>query len=82
MTKDEVTRIALECGFQLKELPDGTMGLRPYVYAFAKRLIEDEREACAKAAEGFPANRDWIPGSVWGNIRNDVAASIRAMGTT
>ena len=28
MTKDEVTRIALECGFQL-ELPDGTMGLRP-----------------------------------------------------
>lgn len=59
MTKDEVTRIALECGFQLKELPDGTMGLRPYVYAFAKRLIEDEREACAKECDMVCQGHNW-----------------------
>lgn len=37
-----------------------------------------EREACAKACEGLEANRDWVPGSLWGNIRSEMAASIRA----
>lgn len=35
------------------------------------------REQCAKAAEGFEANRDWVNGSLWGNIRREVAAAIR-----
>jgi len=38
MTRDEITNIALECGFQFKELDDGTMGLRPYVYDFAEMV--------------------------------------------
>ena len=40
--------------------------------------LQQEREACAKVCEGFPANRDRVPGSLWGNIRNDMSAAIRA----
>lgn len=40
--------------------------------------LQQEREACAKVCEGFPANRDWVPGSLWGNIRNEMSAAIRA----
>lgn len=41
-------------------------------------LLAEERERCAKLAEGFddPA-RDWLAGSVWANIRRDIAAAIR-----
>lgn len=37
-----------------------------------------EREACAKVAEGFEQNRDWVRGSLYESIRNEVAAKIRA----
>ena len=30
MTPEEITRIALTSGFELKDLPDGSRGLRPY----------------------------------------------------
>ena len=40
--------------------------------------LQQEREACAQVCEGFPANRDWVPGSLWGNIRNEMSAAIRA----
>ena len=40
--------------------------------------VLEEREACAKVCEGFPANRDWVPGSLWGNIRSEMSAAIRA----
>ena len=40
--------------------------------------LQQEREACAQVCEGFPANRDWVPGSLWGNIRGEMAATIRA----
>ena len=40
--------------------------------------LQQERGACAQVAEGFPANRDWVPGSLWGNIRGEMAAAIRA----
>jgi hypothetical protein len=40
--------------------------------------VLEEREACAKACEGMEANRDWVPGSLWGNIRGEMAAAIRA----
>lgn len=42
--------------------------------------VATEREACAQAAEGFQENRNWVPGSLWGNIRSEVAAAIRARG--
>ncbi len=71
MTRDEITNIALECGFQFKELDDGTMGLRPYVYEFAEKIMAAEREACAKVCYG----RFGFAGAV-------LAESIRARGTT
>ena len=40
--------------------------------------LQQEREACAKVCEGFPENRDWVPSSLWGNIRSEMAAAIRA----
>ena len=43
-----------------------------------RRAVLEEREACAKACEGMEANRYWIPGSLWGNIRSEMAAAIRA----
>ena len=43
-----------------------------------ERAIKACREACAKVCEGFPANRDWVPGSLWGNIRSEMSAAIRA----
>ena len=38
MTKDEIKQAALECGFKLKQQPDGTMDLNPYVYDFADKI--------------------------------------------
>lgn len=49
--------------------------------AVARPIIEaQERERCARVAEGFEANRDWVNGSLWGNIRREVAAAIRETG--
>ena len=45
-----------------------------------REAVLQEREACAKACEGLEANRDWVPGSLWGNIRIEMAAAIRARG--
>ena len=50
MTNDEIRDLALSHGFTLRSQPDGSMDLNPYVYAFARTLIEKEREACARIA--------------------------------
>lgn len=47
MTPEEITRIALTSGFELKDLPDGSRGLRPYVFEFAEALLAAERQAVA-----------------------------------
>lgn len=39
MTNDEIKDFALQYGFNLKEQPDGTMDLNPYVYEFARALL-------------------------------------------
>ncbi|XVJ69854.1 MAG: hypothetical protein HEQ39_09520 [Rhizobacter sp.] len=44
--------------------------------------VEDMRERCAKVAEGFEQTRDWVPNSLYGNIRNEVAARIRRVPLT
>lgn len=36
-------------------------------------------EECAKVAEGFPRNRDWVNGSLYDTLRREVAADIRAL---
>ena len=40
MYKQYIKEVALECGFKLKEQPDGSMDLNPYVYTFADKLIK------------------------------------------
>ena len=42
MTNDDITRTALATGFKLKEQPDGTMALNPYVFDFARAIIDNE----------------------------------------
>ena len=38
MTNDQIKELALANGFKLKEQPDGSMDLNPYVYEFAQKL--------------------------------------------
>lgn len=39
MDKEQIKALALKHGFKLKEQPDGTMDLNPYVYEFAEALV-------------------------------------------
>ena len=39
LSDEEVTEIALKCGFKLKEQPDGTMALNPYVFDFVRGIL-------------------------------------------
>ena len=41
MTNEQIKEIALANGFKLKEQPDGTKDLNPYVYDFARALIDE-----------------------------------------
>ena len=38
MTNDQIKELAIANGFKLKEQPDGSMNLNPYVYEFAQKL--------------------------------------------
>ena len=38
--KQYIKEVALDCGFKLKEQPDGSIDLNPYVYTFADKLIK------------------------------------------
>ena len=40
MNKQYIKEVALECGFKLKEQPNGELDLNPYVYIFADKLIK------------------------------------------
>ena len=40
MNKQCIKDVALECGFKLKEQPNGELDLNPYVYTFADKLIK------------------------------------------
>jgi len=39
MTNDQIRDIALANGFKLKEQPDGTQDLNPYVYDCCRKLL-------------------------------------------
>lgn len=41
MNKQAIKELALANGFKLKEQPDGSIDLNPYVYEFALALIVD-----------------------------------------
>lgn len=38
LKKESVRQLALEAGFKLRQQPDGTEDLNPYVYTFADKL--------------------------------------------
>ena len=40
IAKQYIKDVALECGFKLKEQPNGELDLNPYVYTFADKLIK------------------------------------------
>lgn len=44
LTNDQITEIALSNGFKLKEQPDGTMALNPYVFDFVRYCIKKNYE--------------------------------------
>lgn len=49
VTHDEVRQMALEAGFTLRAQPDGSEDLSPYVYRFARMLIERVRREALEA---------------------------------
>lgn len=73
MTKYEIKALAIRCGFKLREQPDGTLDLNPYVYDFANRLIAAEREACAAIADSYEDHTE-------SDIADDIAYDIRKRG--
>ena len=77
MNRTEIRNILLSHGYTIKT---GQTDMMPYVYEAAEALIAAEREACAQVAEGFPQTRDWVPGSLYGTIRSEIAEAIRARG--
>lgn len=40
--KEQIKELALRSGFKLKEQPDGSMDLNPYVYEFANELMKHQ----------------------------------------
>ena len=40
ISKQYIKEVALDCGFKLKEQPNGELDLNPYVYTFADKLIK------------------------------------------
>jgi len=51
---------------------------REVIDAVRPHIEAAERERCADVAEFFSSNRDWVLNSLWGNIRNEIAAAIRS----
>jgi hypothetical protein len=39
ITNEQIQELALDNGFKLKEQPNGTLELNPYVYEFARALL-------------------------------------------
>lgn len=67
---------------EAERLLDLTIKQRDEANARADLATEDRDaiiELCAQVAEGFPKNRDWVPGSLYDTLRREVAAAIRAL---
>ena len=45
---------------------------------FAQHIAKLERDRCIQVVEGFERNRDWVPESLYGTLRREAAAAIRA----
>jgi len=51
LTEEDIKRLALENGFKLKQQPSGEMELNPYVYDFARALIDAAKSSEKEAHE-------------------------------
>lgn len=47
ISNDQIEAIALANGFKLKEQPDGSLALNPYVYDFARALLAANAQLAA-----------------------------------
>lgn len=84
MTNDKIKEIALANGFKLKQQPDGTQDLNPYVYEFARALVVSKLDEAANDIndlEDFARNPDsynmWI--SCMGRV-DDIINEIKESG--
>ena len=66
MTNEQIKEIALANSFKLKEQPDGTKDLNPYVYEFARALI-DERDRGITPIK----NLAYLDGTILGEVTDD-----------
>ena len=62
MTNQQIKEVALAAGFKLKQQPDGSQDLNPYVYDFARKLVaelerdRDQLSVLLKAAGIYAKN--------------------------
>ena len=78
MKNEDIKRIALASGFELKDLPDGSKGLRPYVFEFAKALLAAERQAVADICDEL--EQHWSEYKDTALLNGDVGLSNAASG--
>lgn len=72
MKNEQIKKIALACGFELKEQPTGELDLNPYVYDFARELIKQNQQSAWVSVNDEPPEKDgnYITYQVrhlWGN---------------
>lgn len=60
MDKKTVKEIALENGFKLKEQPDGSLELNPYVYVFADKLVKHQQAKVEELQEEFAEDERFL----------------------
>jgi hypothetical protein len=76
--KEIIKQLALDAGFKLKDQPDGSQDLNPYVYAFAKSLLSTPAAKWREAGQPDPhpdlvgRERARLP---MGNLTDDELAS-------
>ncbi len=75
MTNEKIKQIALANGFKLKEQPDGTMDLYPYVYEFARELIkQNQQSAWISVEDALPTEGEAV--LAWTGYSFDVTETI------
>lgn len=77
MTDGEITLLALNSGFKLKEQPDGSMALNPYVFEFARTLLTFQAPEVLKLRAEVERLQDELNGrDVAGTWRSSVLADL------
>lgn len=75
MTNEQIKKIALACGFKLKEQPTGEMDLNPYVYDFARELIkQNQQSAWVNVKDALPTEGEVV--LAWTGYNFDVTETI------